>query len=102
MKVDCDCCSENDCALSLHMTIIRCAVKSMCRHVVTSIAAPAYVRYYVVAKPGKPDRPHIKTATKKSVTLSWQPPADDGGADITNYVVEYRKKGMYMHERTVF
>ena len=31
--------------------------------------------------------------TPADALLSWSPPASDGGAPITNYVVEYRKVG---------
>ncbi len=41
-------------------------------------------------KPGKPDPPKIDKIMKNSVALSWKPPKDDGGAPITNYVVEYK------------
>lgn len=41
-------------------------------------------------KPGKPNPPEIGVTTTNSISLSWQPPADDGGAEITNYIVEYR------------
>ncbi|ELT96018.1 hypothetical protein CAPTEDRAFT_139703, partial [Capitella teleta] len=44
-------------------------------------------------KPGKPDAPEITTTTEKSVSLSWKPPSEDGGAEIFNYVIEYRVDG---------
>ena len=47
-----------------------------------------------VDKPGKPEELIIKGATSSAVTLAWQAPADDGGAPVTNYVVEYRKEGV--------
>uniref|UniRef100_A0A3B3Q9X2 Uncharacterized protein n=1 Tax=Paramormyrops kingsleyae TaxID=1676925 RepID=A0A3B3Q9X2_9TELE len=40
-------------------------------------------------KPGTPEGPIIVEALlKNSVIISWKPPADDGGAMITNYIVE--------------
>ena len=47
-----------------------------------------------VEKPGKPDPPAITSASKSTVSLSWKPPADDGGAEITNYVLEHREEGL--------
>ena len=44
-------------------------------------------------KPGKPDPPEIVQVNKNSVSLRWKPPRDDGGAEITNYVIEYRIEG---------
>ena len=31
--------------------------------------------------------------TNTTASLSWNPPEDDGGAEITNYVIEYRSEG---------
>ena len=39
--------------------------------------------------PGKPTGPlRCTNLTHNSVTLTWNPPADDGGAHITGYVIE--------------
>ncbi|KHJ84916.1 fibronectin type III domain protein, partial [Oesophagostomum dentatum] len=41
--------------------------------------------------PGAPEGPlEVSDVTKDSCVLSWNPPADDGGSEITNYVVEKR------------
>ena len=39
-------------------------------------------------KPGKPGQPEVKAITKNSATITWQPPSSDGGAKITNYILE--------------
>ena len=44
-------------------------------------------------KPGKPDAPTITKMMPKTGAIAWKPPADDGGAEIFNYVVEYRVDG---------
>ena len=45
-----------------------------------------------VIAPDKPSRPEgpllAKVADQESVTLDWQPPADDGGCDIAGYFIE--------------
>lgn len=46
---------------------------------------------YIIDKPEKPTGPiTFSYITNESVTLNWQPPAKDGGAPVTNYVIEYR------------
>ena len=50
-------------------------------------------------KPGKPDPPEITKTTEKSVSLKWKPPENNGGADIVNYVIEYRVEGGFKWER---
>lgn len=43
-------------------------------------------------KPGPPGGPiEFKTVTAEKITLLWRPPADDGGAKITHYIVEKRE-----------
>ncbi|XGW29138.1 hypothetical protein V3C99_008720 [Haemonchus contortus] len=42
-------------------------------------------------RPAAPEGPlEVSDVTKDSCVLSWNPPKDDGGAEITNYVVEKR------------
>ena len=38
--------------------------------------------------PGKPDAPVIEEVTKDGASLSWTAPSKDGGAPISNYIVE--------------
>ena len=44
--------------------------------------------------PGKPSGPlEILNLDAESCTLSWKPPADDGGNEIINYIVEKKEVG---------
>lgn len=48
----------------------------------------------VTARPSPPTGPiEISSITSESCILDWQPPEDDGGTDITNYIVEKRESG---------
>lgn len=45
-----------------------------------------------IDKPDKPVGPIvIESILKNSVVISWKPPEDDGGAMITNYIIEKRE-----------
>ncbi|XP_052800015.1 twitchin-like isoform X4 [Mya arenaria] len=46
-----------------------------------------------VFEAGAPGQPNVDEITKKSVTLSWAKPKDDGGSKILGYVIEKKKKG---------
>lgn len=37
--------------------------------------------------------------TRRSCTLSWRPPSDDGGDEIRNYVIEYKEAGTFRYLR---
>ena len=43
--------------------------------------------------PGKPESLEIEEMTAKTAKLQWKAPKSDGGAKITNYVVEMRGEG---------
>ena len=43
--------------------------------------------------PGACNKPEVEDVTADSVTLSWNPPKNNGGAPIQGYIVEKRAKG---------
>jgi len=45
---------------------------------------------FVLDKPGAPEDLKVKSTTESTVRLSWSPPANDGGSEITKYVIERR------------
>lgn len=48
----------------------------------------------IIGKPSPPTGPiEISSITAESCILNWHPPEDDGGTDITNYIVEKRESG---------
>lgn len=47
----------------------------------------------VTAPPDPPVNVSVTRQVDKSVTLDWEPPEDDGGCRIGNYVVEYYRSG---------
>eukprot|EP00095_Tigriopus_kingsejongensis_P002138 maker-scaffold401_size182380-snap-gene-0.20 protein:Tk02138 transcript:maker-scaffold401_size182380-snap-gene-0.20-mRNA-1 annotation:"GM26811" len=44
-------------------------------------------------KPSKPGKPEIVDYDEKSVDLIWTPPASDGGAQITHYIIQKKLFG---------
>lgn len=48
----------------------------------------------VTGRPSPPSGPiEISSITSESCVVNWHPPEDDGGTDITNYIVEKRESG---------
>ncbi|CAL1540886.1 unnamed protein product, partial [Lymnaea stagnalis] len=60
----------------------------------------AEVSVIVLDKPGEPDGPlDITDVTAESCKLSWKPPKDNGGAEVTGYVVEKCEEGSNLWEK---
>ncbi|XP_049884609.1 titin [Pectinophora gossypiella] len=47
----------------------------------------------ITAPPDPPRRVSVARQVDKSVTLDWEPPEDDGGCRVGNYIVEYYRTG---------
>lgn len=43
--------------------------------------------------PGPPTQPQLASTSTKGVSISWNPPEDDGGAPVTAYAVEMCVQG---------
>ncbi|KAM3957310.1 projectin protein bent isoform 8-T9 [Aphomia sociella] len=55
----------------------------------------ADIEVIVVDKPGPPKGPLLCTpVTHDAISLTWHPPTDDGGSEITGYVVEVAEFGV--------
>ncbi|XP_077990140.1 twitchin-like isoform X3 [Glandiceps talaboti] len=54
----------------------------------------ANIKVNVVDHPGSPEGPlEVSDVTEESAKLTWNPPKDDGGSPITNYVIEKKEAG---------
>lgn len=42
--------------------------------------------------PGPPSKPSVVTTDAKEITLAWNRPIDDGGSEITGYIIEKKDK----------
>ncbi len=55
-------------------------------------AEVSFVAKNMFETPGKPGRPDVDNMTEQTADLTWTAPASDGGSEITNYIVEMRRK----------
>lgn len=46
------------------------------------------IQVQILNSPSPPTDLHAEQLSHESVKLTWQPPVDDGGSDVTNYIVE--------------
>ena len=60
-----------------------------------STPTPPFVAKDPWGKPGKPGTPEFSDIKDGKISLKWTAPEDDGGAPITNYVLEYRAEGAF-------
>merc|ERR1739848_215857 len=51
------------------------------------------VKVQVLDRPGYPATCNVVEITKSSMTVVFKPPADNGGNEITNYIIERREAG---------
>uniref|UniRef100_A0A1I7S352 non-specific serine/threonine protein kinase n=1 Tax=Bursaphelenchus xylophilus TaxID=6326 RepID=A0A1I7S352_BURXY len=62
--------------------------------------AEARVFINVIDRPGPPEGPVTYPATtRRTVTVAWKPPKDDGGAEIIGYRIEYQEVGSAIWEK---
>ena len=61
-------------------------------HLLYSILLHVAMNYIVARLPSKPGRPVAERNGGIYITVKWTQPEDDGGADITGYVIKYGKK----------
>ncbi|XP_074598807.1 projectin protein bent isoform X2 [Brevipalpus obovatus] len=45
------------------------------------------------SEPGQPGTPEVTAFSPDSIDVKWEPPARDGGAPITGYIIEKKEKG---------
>ena len=46
---------------------------------------------YLTDKPGPPQNLGVTNYTENSVSIKYEPPEDDGGTEVTGYVIERRE-----------
>uniref|UniRef100_A0A0N5AQN4 non-specific serine/threonine protein kinase n=1 Tax=Syphacia muris TaxID=451379 RepID=A0A0N5AQN4_9BILA len=89
---------------SLMIPVAQRSDSGMCKIIATNTygTAEANIKLSVIDRPGTPEGPVVhKETTRHSVTLSWNPPLDDGGSEITGYKVEYQEVGMSFWEKAL-
>ena len=58
------------------------------------------IKIIVLDKPGQCEGPlEAVETTKSSVTLQWKPPKDDGGSELSGYVIEKSLEGSDIWEK---
>lgn len=64
--------------------------------------AEANIKISVLDRPSPPEGPIAYPETsRRTVTLTWKPPKDDGGSEITGYRIEYQQTGSNVWEKAL-
>ena len=58
-----------------------------------------HFRFLFLDKPGKPGIPQYGDIKDGKIPVTWSAPLSDGGAPITNYVLEFRTQGQFTWKR---
>lgn len=56
-------------------------------------SASSRLNFFPPDPPGQASQPQVTDVSKEAITITWNPPANDGGSTVTGYIVERRKKG---------
>uniref|UniRef100_A0A1I7XRB2 non-specific serine/threonine protein kinase n=1 Tax=Heterorhabditis bacteriophora TaxID=37862 RepID=A0A1I7XRB2_HETBA len=75
--------------------------KKILRPKIHTVSTKSTFKYFkdkitISDEPGKPQNPEVTDWDADRVSLAWEPPASDGGAPITQYIIE--KKGKHGRE----
>ncbi|CAJ0936046.1 unnamed protein product, partial [Mesorhabditis belari] len=61
--------------------------------------AEANIKITVIDRPSPPENLTYPEISRRSATLKWDPPKDDGGAEIIGYKIEYQQEGSMFWEK---
>lgn len=61
--------------------------------------AEANIKITVIDRPSPPENLTYQEITRKSCALAWEPPKNDGGAEVFGYKIEYQEEGSTLWEK---
>lgn len=89
---------------TLTIPVTKRSDSGMCKILATNTygSAEAEIKISVLDRPSPPEGPvTYPDTTRRTVTVAWKPPLDDGGSEITGYRVEYQEVGTTTWERAL-
>lgn len=70
---------------SKYCELPHCLIVNVCN------TSPLMNILFILALPGSPSAPQVTAVTQNSATLIWNEPVQNGGTDITGYVIEKKE-----------